>query len=244
MAYLRGRGVADAVLGPAGLGWCGGDDLASLARARGWTKDELLVLGLLRMPRADEPTEPWPTEHLAGRIVIPVIEHGRCPWLTGRLPDEPRPGSRTPKYLGLRGLHKRPFGLADASGRAAVLLVEGALDWLVAVQWRLPPPVALDGLALQPADFRRLSQAQRVYLWLDRDGAGQQALHGEPGRAAPGLGALFGRRALAVVTPGGAKDLAGLAVLANGRDLAWAALDAACPLAASGAPGGVAGSDA
>ena len=158
LAYLRGRGITDAVLGPAASGWCGGDDLASLAHAHGWTNDELLMLGLLRMPRADDPAETWPTEHLAGRIVIPVIEHGRCPWVTGRLPYEPRPGSRHAEVSRPARPPQAPVrpGRRQRSGGGAP--VEGALDWLVAVQWRLPPPVALDGLALQPADFRRLNR--------------------------------------------------------------------------------------
>jgi hypothetical protein len=161
--------------------------------------------------------------------------------MTGRLPYEPGADSRAPKYLGLRGVLKRPFGLADAAGREEILLVEGPLDRLVAVQWRLPAAVALDGLALQPEDFRLLSRAGRVFLWLDRDAAGQKALAGDPDRGEPGLGVVFGRRALAVITPGGRKDLAGLAVLPDGRDLARAALDEAIPLAMAGAAGGAAG---
>ena len=203
LAYLRGRGVRDDALGPAGVGWCDGDWLAPLARCHGWAEAELVELGLLdRRGR----------ERLAGRVTIPEM----ASWtlcLVDRPPDRPRPGDR-PKYLGVRA-PRRALGLEAVAGRARVVIVEGAIDYLVGLGWGLPV-LALGGLGLRPGELAALRRAREIALLLDADDAGRAE--------AARLAALIGARARVVAPPPPAKDLADLALLPDGRDRLLAAL--------------------
>ncbi|MCC6626177.1 MAG: toprim domain-containing protein [Chloroflexi bacterium] len=203
LAYLRGRGVRDDALAPAGVGWCDGDWLAPLARCHGWVEAELVELGLLdRRGR----------ERLAGRVTLPEWRHGHCVWLTGRLID-PESGDR-PKYLGVRA-PRRALGLEAVAGRARVVIVEGAIDYLVGLGWGLPV-LALGGLGLSPGELAALRRTREIVLLLDADAAGRAE--------AARLAALIGPRARVVGPPPPAKDLADLALLPAGRERLFATL--------------------
>jgi DNA primase len=205
LAYLRGRGVPDGVLGPALVGWCEGDRLATLAPARGWDAAELIDLGLL-----DEGGR----ERLAGRVVVPEVRGGRCAWLTGRIVGSGHP--RRPKYLGIRA-PRRALGLERAAGRPRVVIVEGVIDYLVGLGWGLPV-LGLGGLGLRPDELSVLRHARELVLLLDADRAGRAE--------AARLAALIGPRARVVAPPAPAKDLADLALLPDGRARLAAALGA------------------
>lgn len=200
LAYLRGRGVADATLDAAGVGWCDGATLAPLAETCGWSGDELVDLGLRR---------PDGREAQTGRVVIPEWRAGRCVWFSGR---RITPGGA--KYLGLR-LPRRALGLEAVAGQRQVVIVEGPVDYLVGRGLGLPV-VALGGQGLAPADLAGLRAATDIILLLDRDPAGQAE--------AARLRALLGARARVVVPPPPAKDLADLARLPDGRSRLSAAL--------------------
>ncbi len=113
-----------------------------------------------------------------------------------------------PKYLGLPG--SKPFmGWRTATQSHLVYLTEGVFDWLLLYQWGYPA-AALLGTHVRAAQLRALERFERVYLLLDGD---------EPGRAATGrLAAALGKRAVPIVLPGGAKDVADLALIPGGRD--------------------------
>jgi DNA primase len=203
LAYLRARGVRDAVLAPTRVGWCEGDRLGDLAAGHGWAEAELVALGLL---------DGHGRERLAGRVVVPEVRAGQCAWLTGRAigPDHPR----RPKYLGVRA-PRRALGLERAAGQALVIVVEGVIDYLVGLGWGLPV-LALGGLGLRPDELAALRHARRLMLLLDADRAGRAE--------AARLAALIGPRARVVHPPPPAKDLADLAHLPDGRARLAAAL--------------------
>lgn len=203
LAYLRGRGVPDAVLGPALIGWCEGDRSRPLAAGQGWSDEELLALGLL-----DEQGR----ERLADRVVVPELRAGRCIWLVGRTIAPERPDR--PKYLGIRA-PRRALGLERAAAQARIVVVEGVIDYLVGLGWGLPV-LALGGLGLRPDELIVLRHVREIVLLLDADCAGQAE--------AARLAALIGPRARIVQPPPPAKDLAALALLSDGRARLRAAL--------------------
>jgi DNA primase len=203
LAYLHGRGVSDGVLGPALVGWCEGDRLATVAAGHGWDEAELIALGLL-----DERGR----ERLAGRVVVPEVRGGRCVWLTGRaMGSEQR---RRPKYLGVRA-PRRALGLERTAGQPVVIVLEGAIDYLVGLGWGLPT-LGLGGLGLRPDELSVLRHARELVLLLDDDRAGRAE--------AARLAALIGARARVVAPPPPAKDLADLALLPDGRERLMAQL--------------------
>lgn len=129
-------------------------------------------------------------EFLQGRIVFPEIRDNACPWMIGRV-SESMPGTalaQEPKYLGLSG--SKPllgYGKALLALQAApatyqaLLIEEGARDWVLSVGWRLPViPVALPGTyasSMQMAQIRhlhRLSGGIPLGLCLDWDKAGAE----------------------------------------------------------------------
>lgn len=160
LSYLRGRGVRDAVLGPALVGWCSGGRLAELAAAHGWAADEPRALGL---------TDRWGRERLSGRVTVPEFRDNRCVWLTGRRIGPDRPGR--PKYLGVRA-PRQALGLERARRQPTVIVVEGVVDYLVGLGWGLPV-LALGGLGLRPGDLAALRDPRQIILLLDADRAGQ-----------------------------------------------------------------------
>jgi DNA primase len=217
LAYLRGRGVRDEVLGPALVGWCEGDRLATLAAWHGWPEAELVDLGLL---------DGGGRERLAGRVVVPErrqvygfgrspIAHdpaARCVWLVGRSIDANQ--ANAPKYLGIRA-PRRALGLEQAAGHERLMLVDGVIDYLVGLSWGLPV-LALGGLGLRPDDLIAVRHVREIVLLLDADRAGQAE--------ARRLAAQIGPRARVVPPPSPAKDLADLALLPDGRSRLVAAL--------------------
>lgn len=207
LAYLRARGVRDDVLGPARVGWCEGDRLVTLAGDHGWTEGELIELGLLSERGR---------ERLAGRVVVPELRGGACLWLSGRTIA---PHNRSPKYLGIRA-PRRALGLEAIAGQPQVIIVEGVIDYLVGLGWRLPV-LGLGGLGLRPDELAALRHAREIMLLLDADRAGQTE--------AQRLAALIGGRARLVHPPPPAKDLADLALLPDGPARLAAVLAAPAP---------------
>lgn len=214
LAYLRCRGVADEILSPALVGWCEGDHLAALAAEQGWTRDELMALGLL---------DAHGRERLASRVTVPERRAGRCVWLIGRTigPDHPH----RPKSLGIRA-PRRALGLEQAAMQPLVMIVEGVFDYVVRLGWGLPV-LALGGLGLRPDEQIALRKAREIVLLLDADRAGQAE--------ARRLAALIGPRARIVHLPPPAKDLADLALLPDGRAHLSTVLVAAGPITAHAA---------
>jgi DNA primase len=191
LRYLAVRGIDRSTARRYQLG-TGRHGLADCLRRRGLSLAAARRVGLLS---GEEAT-------MLGRIVIPDLRGGGAAWLTGRALS-----GGTPRYLNLR-LPKPLLGLDLVHGDE-VVVTEGPFDWLTAVQWGLPA-VALLGTHVSRVVAQTLARFRRVYLALDSDEAGR--------RAAGGLAAALGRRAIVVEFPPGVHDLNDLGRLPGGRE--------------------------
>lgn len=166
-------------------------------------------------------------ERLYQRVIIPERdEEGWSTWMIGRLLTQ-ETTKRSPKYLGL-SLPKPLLGYGLARKRQAhgdrpqaIVVVEGALDYVIATQWLLPIwCVALIGTHASRSQFAALLDLQErahgcpILLGLDTDEAGR--------RASFQLMMQITRqqRSVGEVLPiYGVKDLGELALRPDGRDL-------------------------
>jgi DNA primase len=210
LAYLEGRGLRRATLERWRLGYAAGDTLLPYLRWRRLPIGAARRIGLF--DRAGN-------ERMAGRVVLPALRHGRPRWLIGRSIAAAANG---PKYLGLPG-PKPLLGWDAAQDAAAVVVVEGVMDLLILAQWGVPA-VALAGTHASAAHLAALRRAERVYLALDADAAGQAA--------AVVLAKALHPHSRLVTLPGGVNDVADLALRPTGcasflRALREAALPAA-----------------
>jgi len=192
LAYVERRGLERETLTRYRVGYAAGDELASYLRWRRVPIQAARRTGLLRSSG---------DELMAGRIVIPEIRAGRPIWLIGREIDN----GAGPKYLGQPG-SRRLLGWDAASRERSVCVVEGAFDWLILQQWRVPS-VALLGTHVRPAVIEALQRFQQVHLVLDTDPAGLEAT----GRLLQALGSVAVQ-----VSLDGIKDVADLATHPDG----------------------------
>ena len=184
LAYLRSRGVREATIANCRLGF-GEKGLTGHLAERGADLDVARSLGLLKGNR----------ECFVGRVIIPDIFGGRATWLTG-----PRLDEREPRYLNLRA-EKPILGLDRVKGDA-VVLVEGPFDWLTAIGWGFDAG-ALLGTRVSERVLRQLDRFTQVYLALDNDEAGHDAIRS--------LTEVLGLRAIPVPLPTGVSDVSALA---------------------------------
>jgi DNA primase len=191
LAYLITRGIDRSTARRCRLGF-GCHGLADYLRGRGLKPAAARPLGLLA---GEEDT-------MLCRIVVPDLRGGRATWLTGRAV-----GQIVPRYLNLR-LPTPLLGLGLVRGDE-VVVTEGPFDWLTAMQWGLPA-VALLGTHVSRSTVQTLARFRRVYVALDADEAGR--------RAADGLAAALGQRAIVVELPPGVHDLNDLGCSPAGRE--------------------------
>ena len=219
LAYLAERGIDSSTIRRYRLGYAAGDQLAAYLHWQRLPLGAALHVGLLT--RGGK-------EFLAGRLVVPELRGGRPVWLIGRMLAEDQDGAEaSTKYLGLPG-SKPLLGWEEARTSTAVCAIEGAFDLLTLRQWGYPA-VALLGTGLRPDQIDQLRTFARVYLVLDNDDAGFEAmLH---------LQEAIGPTAVPVALADGVKDPAELARRADGERLFAAAL-----LESVGAPLDYAGS--
>jgi len=201
LAYLALRGIDRQTAREHQVGY-GAPGLATYLRRHGLRLDTARSVGLLNGRR----------EAMLGRIIIPELRNGRATWLTGRTL-----GEGTPRYMNLR-LPTPLLGLADVVGQGAVIVAEGAFDWLTLVQWQLPA-VALLGTRISRHMIEALGRFRRVYIALDSDDAGH--------RASADLGSALGPRAMVVELAAGIHDLNDLGRSADG----WRAFERCLELA-------------
>ncbi len=202
LAYLHERAVPDWVVRACGLGYADGRSLEAHLRKHGGLRiaEEL---GLLRRPEPGEGGRPL-RERFAGRVVIPEIRGGQPIWFIGRRPGDP---GRV-KYLTPPG-DKPVLGFERAIGRRRVYLIEGAVDWLTAVGWRLAA-FSTCGTDFPMDRLGWLARAEIVFGVLDADKAGRDA--------SERLGAAFGARWRPIALPDGC-DLNDLGRRRDGRAL-------------------------
>jgi DNA primase len=167
LSYLAERGIAPETVKQLALGYCDGHALrqALSGHAQYWQAAQRAGL----LTRGGK-------EWFSGRIVIPEVRLTRaggqvCVWMIGRLlpnlPSRVFVIRREQRYLGIR-LPKPLLGYAHAIEQIqasshqlhGILLVEGAVDYVLARQWGLPAvPVAL--LSTHPS---RTQYAQLLHL--------------------------------------------------------------------------------
>jgi DNA primase len=174
-------------------------------------------------------------ERLLRRLVIPEYLDEMCTWMIGRAISHPVGKQRHPKYLGL-SLPKPLLGYGLALKHMqerrlvrAILIVEGAIDYVIATQWDLPVVcVALIGTHASMRQLDMLLDLQQraghvsLLISLDADEAGKQAsahLLTQLGQSTSAI------RELAPIA--GAKDLGELGMLPGGASFLQASIEQA-----------------
>lgn len=191
LSYLALRGIDRRTARQRQVGY-GSPGLAEHFRIRGLSLEAARGVGLLNGK--------WET--MLGRIIIADMRDGRATWLTGRAL-----GDANPRYINLR-LPTPLLGLSSVGDEEAVIVSEGAFDWLTLVQWGLPA-VALLGTRSSKHTVETLRRFSRVYIALDSDDPGR--------RAAAELASALGSRAAIVELPTGVHDLNDLGRSTGGR---------------------------
>ncbi len=179
-AYLSERGLSDDVLRAYRVGFSPSawDKLTGGARRDGYSEQELVAAGLGKSGR-----QGGFGDGFRGRIMFPLADpRGRVLGFGARMLDE----GRGPKYLNTSQneiYHKgrQLFGLHLARGPAAkearIVVVEGYTDVLALHQAGLEGCVAIMGTSLTEEQMAELARAaNRIYLALDADKAGQNAM--------------------------------------------------------------------
>jgi DNA primase catalytic core len=175
----QARGITREGIERCQLGYVDGSLLPALLTAE--KRDLAETIGLLSITGQ---------ERLLRRLVIPEYIDDICTWMIGRAISAPIGKQRQPKYLGLSlGKPLLGYGLALKQLRErrlirAILVVEGAIDYVIASQWDLPMVcVALIGTHASMRQLVTLLDLQQrvghvpLLLSLDADDAGRQASH-------------------------------------------------------------------
>ena len=184
LAYLRSRGVREATIANCRLGF-GEKGLTGHLAERGADLDVARSLGVGMGTGLG----------VAARGNTPPICGAGAPCPPARRLDE-----REPRYLNLRA-EKPILGLDRVKGDA-VVLVEGPFDWLTAIGWGFDAG-ALLGTRVSERVLRQLDRFTQVYLALDNDEAGHDAIRS--------LTEVLGLRAIPVPLPTGVSDVSALA---------------------------------
>jgi DNA primase len=174
--YLASRGLGDDVCTQFHLGYApGGAALARRALQEGFTRDELLAVGLVNRRGND---------YFQRRLLFPLADaRGAVRGFQARKlhDDDPLP----PKYVNSPEsdlFHKGDLLYGLDSARQAIakadraVIVEGNTDVLALRQAGFQPVVASMGTALTEKQLRELQRlTKRVFLCFDADAAGQDA---------------------------------------------------------------------
>ncbi len=178
--YLAGRGFSERVLDAFRVGYSPTRWSTVLERARdsGFTDRELIETGLAMHGRAG-----GFVDRFRGRIMFPLADpRGRVLGFGARMLD----AGRGPKYLNTSQneiYHKgrQLFGLhlarAPAIKEGRIVVVEGYTDVLALHQAGIEESVAIMGTSLTEEQMAELARAaNRIYLAVDADRAGQNAM--------------------------------------------------------------------
>lgn len=186
LAYLASRGVLPETIakwrigyapGPSKYGW---RELKEHMESKGYTKDELLKVGLIKS--ADKGKEPY--DLFRDRIMFPIFDpQGKVVAYSGRILSK---DTEAPKYVNspetelfnkseiLYGYHIAKQGIRNLD---FALAVEGQFDVVLAHQAGYSNTVAVSGTALTPYHVMLLQRlSNRVVLALDADKAGIAAV--------------------------------------------------------------------
>jgi DNA primase len=179
-AYLAGRGLGDEVLRQFRVGYAPSawDKLMLAAQREGFSQEELAAAGLGQRGR-----QGGFYDRFRARIMFPLSDpRGKVLGFGARSMRD----DQGPKYVNtseneLYHKGRQLFGIDHARGPAAragrVVAVEGYTDVLALHQAGVTESVAIMGTALTQEQISGLRQAARtVYLALDADSAGQDAM--------------------------------------------------------------------
>ncbi len=229
LAYLRGRGLDEAIIARFRLGFAadGRDGLKAALKAAGLPEALLVEAGLL-IRRDDGSTY----DRFRGRVIFPISDRrGRIVAFGGRIL-----GDGQPKYLNSPDtplFHKGSllYGLAQARLPAAeagtVIAVEGYMDVIALSRAGLANAVAPLGTALTEQQIEAMwRMAPEPILCLDGDAAGQRAAARAALRALPLLKPGQSLRFAMLPAPEDPDSL----ISARGADAMRAVLDRAEPL--------------
>jgi DNA primase len=175
-AYLAERGLSEEVCRDFRLGLSpGGDELAVKARAKGYTREELLSAGLVNRRGND---------YFLGRLVFPLSNaRGRVRGFGARRLHENDPikakyvnspeGELFRKSKIVYGLHRARAAIAKHD---QAVVVEGYTDVLALHQRGIQTAVASMGTALTAEQLKELGFfTRRLFLCFDADAAGEAA---------------------------------------------------------------------
>lgn len=176
LAYLKKRGLSDAVIRRFGIGAAPkGAKIGEALKHQGFTEDELVQGGLM-VTRGGRTFDMF-----RNRAMFPIIDaYGHVLGFGGRAM-----GDAMPKYLNTSdtpAFNKRynVFAanlLRKARGLSRVILVEGYMDVVALTQYGIEGVAATLGTALTPEQARLLGRhAPEVHLAYDGDSAGQKAI--------------------------------------------------------------------
>ena len=169
LAYVRGRGIPDALIRSEWIG-VSTDTLGAELRKRGLSPESAQCLGLLRRDSH---------ETFAGRITFVewrLVEGNWAPvWATARIYGAGAAWDAERKYLNVRG-DRLVVGLDRCRQAHEVVVVEGVVDRLAILSFG-DAAVALGSNQPSPgmyAELRALARARRLILLGDPDRAGRK----------------------------------------------------------------------
>jgi DNA primase len=180
--YLAGRGLSEEVLADFRVGYSPSawDRMMMGARRSGFTEEELIATGLAQRGKGG-----GLYDRFRGRIMFPLADaRGKVVGFGARQLGE----GRGPKYLNTSEsdiYHKgrQLFGIdvarKEAMRTARFVVVEGYTDVLALHQTGIREAVAIMGTALtqeQLAELAKVGDSGRVYLALDADRSGRDAM--------------------------------------------------------------------
>lgn len=175
LKYLLDRGFEEDFLREYGFGAAPACDYkAELIQTTGATEQELLDLGLLHA------YDSGVNVYFRNMVLIPFFKNGRLVMYQGRrLTNEEEYGKYkkpTVEVLSRLRAGQLLWNHDAARGRKEVHLFEGILDAATAVQVGLVNSIALPGTQFTTSQLDSLRRADKVYVWMDADRAGQEAL--------------------------------------------------------------------
>ena len=187
--YLKRRGLTDNVIRKFGLGAApnGWDTLTKHLQEKGYTVEELKLVGLTVIKEATPATEDSPAkprrafDMFRNRAIFPIIDqYGNVLAFGGRALGDVQPKylntSDTPVFNKRLGVYAANL-LRKERHLQRVVLVEGYMDVVSLTQFGVPGVCATLGTALTPEQAKLLKRfAPAVYLSYDGDSAGQHAI--------------------------------------------------------------------
>ena len=187
--YLKRRGLTDNVIRKFGLGAApnGWDTLTKHLQDKGYTVEELKLVGLTVIKEATPATEDSPAkprrafDMFRNRAIFLIIDqYGNVLAFGGRALGDVQPKylntSDTPVFNKRLGVYAANL-LRKERHLQRVVLVEGYMDVVALTQFGVPGVCATLGTALTAEQAKLLKRfAPAVYLSYDGDNAGQQAI--------------------------------------------------------------------